>query len=86
MSKEKRLGRGLEALLGKVAVSVQPESDDSEANINSGLSVISAEDMEHGEHSSSELPDGLHIRMIPLDLIDRNPAQPRVDFDPEEIT
>ncbi|MDD3587831.1 MAG: ParB/RepB/Spo0J family partition protein, partial [Thermoguttaceae bacterium] len=87
MSKEKRLGRGLEALLGKVAVSVQPESDQDETNMNGGLSVISADDMEHsGEHSASELPDGLQIRMIAIDLIDRNPAQPRVDFDAEEIT
>ncbi len=49
-----RLGRGLAALLGDVAM--RPSAD-------SGISII----------------------IVPMDLIDANPFQPRTDFDPAEL-
>jgi len=75
MSREKRLGRGLEALLGKVAALEEQtttnrlipfDSDDSERLLQESL--------------KSKTPNRVDIMSI-----DRNPYQPRMDFDPEEL-
>ncbi|MCL2305353.1 MAG: ParB/RepB/Spo0J family partition protein [Planctomycetaceae bacterium] len=71
MSKEKRLGRGLEALLGKVAAfeenhSIPFDSDDPERRLQ--------------ESFQSYPPSHVDVMQI-----DRNPYQPRMDFDPAEL-
>lgn len=78
VSKDKRLGRGLEALLGRVA------SVNEEAQINL---LDSAERELHSEPDwmiqeafRSQTPEKLDIT-----LIDRNPYQPREEFDEADL-
>jgi len=71
MSKEKRLGRGLEALLGKVAAF----EEDHSVSLGSGEPERVLQ-----EPLKSKTPDQVDIM-----LIDRNPYQPRMDFDPAEL-
>lgn len=125
MSKEKRLGRGLEALLGKVAevqqasvvdatqvvpdfaartaanvaqtstesgdnanseepaiVSFVGRGDDGKASGKSGASRSVADMIEdEKERVLAQFSAGRATSEIPVDLIDRNPFQPRLDFD-----
>ena len=79
MSRERRLGRGLEALLGR---STEPAAEqeaplEQEADTSQGLSVY----QESPVISMSE--DGQ--QWIELSAIDRNPHQPRKHFDETEI-
>ena len=73
--KEKRLGRGLEALLGRAA--------ENEQQLDTGDA--------HAAVPTSGLPDGWMTRdqtgqtWLNLDAIDRNPFQPREDFSASEI-
>ena len=90
MSKEKRLGRGLEALLGKVAA-VQQENE-NEVVVDQGepvaLSIVSdyeADESDEVDKALTEAMRGQKTQGIPIDLIDRNPQQPRFDFDQEEL-
>ena len=71
MTKERRLGRGLEALLGKLDNGVRPES--SLANTGAASAHESADDAKAGLTS-------LHVYDI-----DRNPYQPRLTFDEQEL-
>ncbi|MDO4586441.1 MAG: ParB/RepB/Spo0J family partition protein [Planctomycetia bacterium] len=114
MSKEKRLGRGLEALLGKVAAAQPPvkeANDQSYRNQNQKMddSQQLQNDSRNGSiHSESfkttelefdspgsngvstdqilnQMMNGRPTQGISVDLIDRNPFQPRLDFDPDEL-
>ncbi|MGL6194686.1 MAG: ParB/RepB/Spo0J family partition protein [Thermoguttaceae bacterium] len=99
MSRERRLGRGLEALLGKVAGSgntsgtVENQENfntDSSKNSEFGESAVeyslldnnTIEDSERALHETlkSQTPSKVDIF-----LIDRNPYQPRLDFDTDEL-
>lgn len=144
MSKEKRLGRGLESLLGKVAAAQPVAVDASEFGSNAAADVASsananAANASNAATSAASAPGettlnaldaavsnapatvpfptataapkptpsptrtavdanedekervldafavGRAASEVPLDLIDRNPFQPRVDFDPTEM-
>jgi len=71
MSKEKRLGRGFEAILGRVA-----------ALEENNLIPFDSDDPQHflQESLKSKTPSRVDIMSI-----DRNPYQPRMDFDEEEL-
>ncbi|MGQ9604867.1 MAG: ParB/RepB/Spo0J family partition protein [Thermogutta sp.] len=77
MTREKRLGRGLEALLGRVGT---PETDlDRE--------ITSAETYGAGTQGTDR-EDGrfrADVRNVSVFEIEKNPFQPRRDFDEEEI-
>ncbi|MDR1269716.1 MAG: ParB/RepB/Spo0J family partition protein [Planctomycetaceae bacterium] len=81
MTKGKRLGRGLEALLGRVGGSEQ-ESDLPE--IPSPASPTSGSDVDADwmlqQRLASQTPYSIDIM-----LIDRNPYQPRQEFDETEL-
>lgn len=89
MSKERRLGRGLEALLGKVAAeqpdyirrSDAPNGSDAPLSLYSGGEEEPSADAVLGEMLRDRPAD-----KIPVDLIDANPFQPRRDFDAAELT
>ncbi len=129
MSKEKRLGRGLEALLGKVAVAQSVAVDASEFGSSAAVAVASPANANDSNADVSDAPAtvpfptatvappavspakptpsatrtavdaaedekeravdafavGRAASEVPLDLIDRNPFQPRVDFDQTEM-
>lgn len=76
MSKERRLGRGLEALLGRP---VTPVAEPVEASAEVTLSIVG--------HDESDAParedDGQH--WLAIDSIIANPYQPRQHFDESEI-
>jgi len=77
MSKEKRLGRGLEALLGKVAAFEEDHS-----------ASLASDDPERVLQESLQLQGLLQSKgsdRVDIMLIDRNPYQPRMDFDPAEL-
>jgi ParB family chromosome partitioning protein len=81
VSKGKRLGRGLEALLGRVG-GVDQESDHSE--VYSPDSPISGSDVDADwmlqQRLASQTPHSIDVM-----LIDRNPFQPRQEFDEAEL-
>ena len=144
MSKEKRLGRGLEALLGKVAAAQPVAVDASEFGANAAADVASPANVNANANASNAATSavsapaettlsaldaavadapatvpfptanvakptpsptraavdvaedekervldafavGRAASEVPLDLVDRNPFQPRVDFDPTEM-
>ena len=89
MSKERRLGRGLEALLGKVAAE-QPDYADSPVaphDSDATLSLYSGGDEEPSTDALlGELLRDRPTVKIPTDRIDPNPFQPRRDFDAAELT
>ncbi|MDR2170862.1 MAG: ParB/RepB/Spo0J family partition protein [Planctomycetaceae bacterium] len=77
MAKEKRLGRGLEALLGKVGGVEQNQLDE----INGGDMPQNADsDWLLQQHLANQRPDSIDIL-----LIEPNPFQPRREFDESEI-
>lgn len=87
VSREKRLGRGLEALLGKVAVaetgSDPLRTDSGDVSSPQSYSTISSENDPESilqERLKSRAPDKIDIMSI-----DRNPYQPRQEFDTEEL-
>ncbi|MBN8628523.1 MAG: chromosome partitioning protein ParB, partial [Planctomycetes bacterium] len=73
MSKERRLGRGLEALLGMTGDAVP-------AGAGQALTSIGAKPAVPAEFASG---DGL-LR-LPLHEIEANPFQPRREFDEAEV-
>lgn len=83
MSKEKRLGRGLEALLSKVpaAMSAEMVSDGS----NGTRQIVSSASDGKTDQLLQNFMQGEPVRKINVDLIDENPYQPRLDFDQKEI-
>ncbi len=74
MTKQRRLGRGLEALLGMPL-------DQDFASSEGGVAV--SEGAGEGFEASSDRQGG--ILELDVDLIDANPFQPRRTFHPEEI-
>jgi len=102
VSREKRLGRGLEALLGKVAAQAQGEAEQP----GFGLQESGDREQESGKEfqesvsndfpevrspkseASNDLPEARSPQpeaSIDILLIDKNPFQPRLEFDPAEI-
>ncbi|MDO5553795.1 MAG: ParB/RepB/Spo0J family partition protein [Planctomycetia bacterium] len=79
MSKDKRLGRGLGALLEKVA----DLAEKGEVEKPEHLSVVVPCDSDvEGKGAEPELGTP---KPIPVELIDANPWQPRMDFAQEEL-
>lgn len=86
MSKEKRLGRGLEALLGKVAAAAdsaqnQTATTADSAKSKASFSVVSQYDDDDADQLISEAMQGQQSQNVQIEMIDRNPYQPRLDFD-----
>jgi ParB family transcriptional regulator, chromosome partitioning protein len=66
----RRLGRGLSALLGSGPVAdVQPYSAESDGSLDAAGTRFASQDSS----------------LVHVDLIERNPFQPRKDFDPESL-
>lgn len=86
MSKEKRLGRGLEALLGKVAAA-QPVPPAGNGIEKTKFNVVSNLDEPQGSTDQyiQEMMSDHPVRSIPIGSIDTNPYQPRQDFDPDRL-
>ncbi|MCA9236599.1 MAG: ParB/RepB/Spo0J family partition protein [Planctomycetales bacterium] len=80
MSNQRRLGRGLEALLGRSldapAASGASQADPSVAPIPPSYTITPGEDVTRSD-------DGQ--QWLPLGVVDRNPYQPRTNFDEAEI-
>lgn len=97
MSKEKRLGQGLEALLGKLpgwgvaapAASGEQRAEGGERRITQGtpgaesVSLLSA--LSSPPSVSPAATESTGAKMVAIELIEHNPYQPRQDFDPDEI-
>lgn len=104
MSKEKRLGRGLEALLGKVAAQSQMEAE--EVGMTATLEAPSVSMSQQAspptlsekpqpaiaqpEPAAKSEPEADALAKLPQQrvdvlLIDKNPYQPRLEFDQAEI-
>ena len=69
MNKERRLGRGLEALLSRSAPLAGPSVDITEASLQ----------------ASSAPTDGNSAAKVNVHAIDRNPYQPRIEFNESEL-
>ena len=80
MSNQRRLGRGLEALLGRSldapAAGGESQADPSVAPIPPSYTITPGEDVTRSD-------DGQ--QWLPLGVVDRNPYQPRTNFDEAEI-
>lgn len=87
MSKEKRLGRGLEALLGKLDSGL--ETRDGLADIDALAASPQFADSAGIDGPDAALEDASSQRLavvsVPLDEIEANPFQPRKEIDPQEI-
>jgi ParB family chromosome partitioning protein len=84
MSKEKRLGRGLEALLGQIpARDATAPSHSSFAVPKPAPLTPPADFFEHPATGVPTPPQG--PARLPIAEIDSNPHQPRQEFDPEQI-
>lgn len=82
MSKERRLGRGLEALLGMTGDPVPGGHSPAAGTTHAG--VAGGPRLHAPDHATAPQPvDGI-IRVAVADL-EPNPFQPRRDFDPAEI-
>ena len=83
MTREKRLGRGLEALLGKVA-----EQNSGQLSVGSDQNSDQASGFRLQEGASPLNPEVRSPKpeaLVDILLIDKNPYQPRMEFDPAEI-
>lgn len=83
MTREKRLGRGLEALLGQISSRGPAVAAQSPAPAPAADAPAFAY-----ETPAAPLPppaDGPGLRKVEIGRIGHNPAQPRQDFDPTEI-
>ncbi|MCC6125479.1 MAG: ParB/RepB/Spo0J family partition protein [Pirellulales bacterium] len=101
MSKEKRLGRGLEALLGQLPIksdSMASGPNKIHASNESPFGAANPPRMspppdffEHppgtmiASHDRQGEPGPSGIVRLPIDRIDSNPHQPRQEFDPQEL-
>jgi len=90
VSKEKRLGRGLEALLGKLDSATQAPTGGTSAGAVSfdvppvGLGTIgTANSLSDSVPAADTQPTG--VIEIPIDEIDPNPFQPRQEINSDEI-
>ncbi|MGB9687320.1 ParB/RepB/Spo0J family partition protein [Thermogutta sp.] len=87
MSREKRLGRGLEALLGRLDSVATGEEHPASVS-----GEILGQEFSHRDGAAPELREGPsppknapEVMRIPIDDIDRNPFQPRQEIDTEEL-
>ena len=80
MSKDRRLGRGLAALLGTPLDEVEPAN-----SAGSGQEANEPPRDEVGDLASPDPPGSSRILQLRLDEIDGNPFQPRRDFTEPEI-
>jgi ParB family transcriptional regulator, chromosome partitioning protein len=89
MSKEKRLGRGLEALLGQIPARGHESASESPFGVQkSARPTPPADFFEHplpGEHQHEDPASPAGIVRLPIDQIDSNPHQPRQEFDATEL-
>jgi ParB family transcriptional regulator, chromosome partitioning protein len=84
MSKEKRLGRGLEALLGQIpARSAAVPTQSSFGLPEPGRMSPPADFFEHPAVAETPAPAG--PMRLPIAQIDSNPHQPRQEFDAEQL-
>jgi len=84
MSREKRLGRGLEALLGKVAAQAQVDAEQpSDLGLREEASDLGLQ--ESASHDNPEVPSPKPESVVDVLWIDKNPFQPRLEFDQAEI-
>jgi ParB family transcriptional regulator, chromosome partitioning protein len=85
MSKEKRLGRGLEALLGQIPSRGDAASPSHNSFVAPKPDPLSppADFFEHSAVSEPTPPKG--PACLPIADIGSNPHQPRQEFDPEQI-
>ena len=88
MTKERRLGRGLEALLGRAAAKPDAPGTTSdlggtfEKSYDSGLDLLS--ERSEATAGRSATPEAGPLR-LPISQIDSNPFQPRQTVDDEEL-
>ena len=78
MSRERRLGRGLEALLGRGSETPRPADDEQVDDARPVEPTIQADTSESGQSAVGR-------QTIATDAIDANPYQPRRQFDEAEI-
>ncbi len=91
MAKERRLGRGLEALLNKVSdastaadnIAVTKQDSGKQSFTQTTESVPADSTVSNIQSNMSEQKDTIHY--LDINQIDTNPYQPRLDFDPDEI-
>lgn len=79
------LGRGLSSLISTPSISLAPSAfsgNAAEAEEHSHLALAKGEKNLNGERESS---DSTGIRFISIDLIANNPAQPRQEFNQQEL-
>lgn len=88
MSKERKLGRGLETLFGNIAAQ-QPDYHSANTTADSDfesdrLSVFGGEPDQ--DALLETIAKGRPVLDVPIDKIDPNPYQPRLDFDSASLT
>ena len=86
MSREKRLGRGLEALLGQISGRPGPAAPAAGSAAAPSVPVEPAGPLFHAPAPPPPpQPDAPGLRQLNIAQIESNPAQPRQDFDAAEI-
>lgn len=87
MSKEKRLGRGLEALLGKLDSGLETRDGLADADALAASPQFADSAGIDGPDAAPEDASSqrLAVVSVPLDEIEANPFQPRKEIDPQEI-
>ena len=79
MTKEKRLGRGLEALLGRIPA-IPQAVEPAEPHVGHGLDAF-ATPVTAAPAARPEPAEDRPANKLPIDLIDTNPFQPRQDIE-----
>lgn len=82
VGKDRRLGKGLAALLGSP---VDEDNDMDSTSPSNGPRVSNQNVMNAKQFAAESAPGTATALFIPTDQIDPNPFQPRRDFNPEEI-
>ncbi len=86
MSQARRLGRGLEALLGQIPMRSEPEPQPSAPTLDDAPRAVHAEVPPPPEDAPAAEPQPTTgTTWVSVELIESNPAQPRQAFDPDEI-
>jgi ParB family chromosome partitioning protein len=84
VSKEKRLGRGLEALLGRIPTVPQASEPAEQHPVAAPFAVFNPPVQAPAVIPAPEVPQGPPTK-LPVDQIDGNPYQPRRDFAQADI-
>ncbi len=93
MNQARRLGRGLEALLGQIPLRAEPQSQPAASSPHIALPPEPEANLEPPlDHAAAAVPtpaiapqSSPGATWVSVELIESNPAQPRQEFDPEEI-